>query len=170
MTLNPRYADALEGRARVLQRLKRFKEAIADYNALLRINPPNAEIVYNLGGAYEGAGQRDNALRSYERALEISPAHSPTLAAKALLLYDDGCVDDALETLREALAADPLMKRLGITAERYSPLSASTPKLRNASTPPFGLSRPTAKRSMARPPRCKSWSAWKKRSRPATRS
>ena len=107
LTLNPRYADALEGRARVMQRLKRFKEAIADYNALLRINPPNAEIVYNLGGAYEGAGQRDNALRSYERALEISPAHSPTLAAKALLLYDDGCVDDALETLREALAADP---------------------------------------------------------------
>ena len=63
LTLDPRYADALEGRARVMQRLKRFKEAIADYNALLRINPPNAEIVYNLGGAYEGAGQRDNALR-----------------------------------------------------------------------------------------------------------
>lgn len=59
LTLNPRYADALEGRARIMQRLKRFKEAIADYNALLRINPPNAEIVYNLGVAYEGAGQRD---------------------------------------------------------------------------------------------------------------
>src|SRR6476619_2169757 len=74
LALNPRYADALEGRARVMQRLKRFKEAIADYNALLRINPPNAETFYNLGGAYEGAGQRDDALRSYERALEIVPA------------------------------------------------------------------------------------------------
>ena len=34
LALDPRYADALEGRARVMQRLKRFKEAIADYNAL----------------------------------------------------------------------------------------------------------------------------------------
>jgi tetratricopeptide (TPR) repeat protein len=107
LTLNPRYADALEGRARVMQRLKRFKEAIADYNALLRINSPNAETLYNFGAAYEGAGRRDDALGCYERALEISPAHSPTLAAKALLLYDGGRVDDALKTLRASLAADP---------------------------------------------------------------
>jgi len=107
LALDPRYADALEGRARVMQRLKRFKEAIADYNALLRIKLANEETLYNLGAAYEGLGRRDDALGCYDRALEISPGHSPALAAKALLLYDDGRVDDALETLRASLEAAP---------------------------------------------------------------
>ncbi len=107
LSLDPRYADALEGRARVMQRLERFKEAIADYKALLHIRPANAETLYNLGGAYEGIGQRREALACYDRSLEMSPGHSPTLAAKALLLYDEGHVDEALETLRAALAADP---------------------------------------------------------------
>ncbi len=107
LALNPRYAEALEGRARIMQRLKRFKEAIADYRALLRIKPEDAETLYNLGAAYEGAGQRDNALGCYTRALERSPGHSPALAAKALVLYDDGRVDDALATLRASLNADP---------------------------------------------------------------
>ena len=104
---NPRYAEALEGRAQIMQRLERFKEAIANYNALLRIKPANAETLFNLGAAYEGAGRRADALACYDRTLEISPGHSPALAAKALLLYDDGDVDDALETLRAALDADP---------------------------------------------------------------
>ena len=107
LALNPRYADVLEGRARVMQRLKQFKEAISDYNTLLRINPANAETLYNLGAAFEGASQNDNALGCYNRALEISPGHSPTLAAKALLLYDDGRVDDALAALRASITADP---------------------------------------------------------------
>jgi tetratricopeptide (TPR) repeat protein len=107
LTLNPRYAEALEGRARALQRLKRFKEAIADYCALLCIKPENAETLYNLGAACEDAGERDKALGCYDRVLEISPSHSPALAAKALLLHDDGRVDDALGALRAAIAADP---------------------------------------------------------------
>ena len=105
--LDSRYGDALEGRARIMQRLERFKEAIADYQALLRIRPANAETLCNFGAAYEGLGQRREALDCYHRSLEISPGHSPALAAKALLLYDEGRVDDALQTLRAALAADP---------------------------------------------------------------
>jgi len=111
LALNPRYAEALEGRARIMQRLERFKEAIANYKALLRIKPANAETLYNLGAAHEGAGRRGDALAWYDRALEISPGHSPALAAKALLLYDEGDVDDALETLRASLDADPSNER-----------------------------------------------------------
>jgi tetratricopeptide (TPR) repeat protein len=107
LALNARYAEALEGRARIMQRLERFTEAIATYSALLRLKPADAETLYNLGTAYEGAGQKGDALLSYKRALELSPSHSPALAAKALLLYDDGRVEEALETLRASLAADP---------------------------------------------------------------
>jgi tetratricopeptide (TPR) repeat protein len=107
LALNPRYAEALEGRARIMQRLERFKEAVANYKSLLRIKPANAETLYNLGAAYEGVGRRGDALVCYNRALDISPGHSPALAARALLLYDDGDVDDALETLRASLDADP---------------------------------------------------------------
>jgi tetratricopeptide (TPR) repeat protein len=124
LTLNPRYADALERPARIMQRLKRFKEAIADYNALLRINPPNAETLYNLGGAYEGAGQRDDALlgrgivefksariepapKFFESALKTDPASANAFCGRGLALQYLGRVEEAMRDFEHALALKP---------------------------------------------------------------
>lgn len=107
LQLNPRYAEALEARARIMQRSGRFPEAIADYAALFRIKPPNAEMLYNLGAAYEGCGRAKDALAFYERSLEAAPDYAPASMAKALLLNEGGQSGLALDMLRALIAADP---------------------------------------------------------------
>lgn len=108
IALNARNAEALEGRARLMRRLGRFKEAIADYEALLRFMPARPDALCNLGEAYEAAGLRAKAIECYERALKDSPpGYTPALTAHALLIYEDGRTESALEELRAALAADP---------------------------------------------------------------
>ncbi len=107
LALDPRCADALEGRAQIMHRAGRFKDAIADYDALFRIRPATAEGLSNLGAAFEAIDLRREAMECYNRALEAAPNHAPALAAKALLLYDDGHAEDALSILRAVLAANP---------------------------------------------------------------
>ncbi len=107
LALNPRYAEALEGRARIMQRSGRFPEAIADYDALFRIKPANAEMLYNLGAAYEGCGRPKEALACYNRCLEAAPDYTPALMAEALLLNEGGQSGRALDMLRALIAADP---------------------------------------------------------------
>ncbi len=90
-----------------MRRRGRFKEFIADYEALFRFMPAKPEALCNLGGAYEGAGLRAKAIECYERALKDSPGYAPALTAHALLTFEDGRIEAALEELRAALAADP---------------------------------------------------------------
>lgn len=106
LALNPRYAEALEGRARILHRLGRFEQAVADYDALFGIRPPEAADFCNLGAAYEALHKRREALDCYDRALKDAPNHAPALIARALLLSEDGRTEEALSTLRALTAAD----------------------------------------------------------------
>jgi tetratricopeptide (TPR) repeat protein len=107
IALNARYPEALEGRARVLHRLRRFQLAIADYDALFRIRPAVAADLCNLGAAYEALQLRREALECYNRALQVAPNHAPALTAKALLLSEEGQTEEAASALRELIAANP---------------------------------------------------------------
>jgi tetratricopeptide (TPR) repeat protein len=106
LALNPRFAEALEGRARIMLRSGRFEEAIANYSALFRVRPASAETLCNLGAAYEGKDQRAQALECYNRSLAARPDYAPALAAKALLLFGDGHSEEALKILEALTAAD----------------------------------------------------------------
>jgi tetratricopeptide (TPR) repeat protein len=107
LALDPSLADAFEGRARIMHRAGRFKEAIADYGALFRLRPATADGLANLGAALEAIGLRREAMECYDRVLEAAPAHAPAVSAKALLLYDEGQVEKALALLQAGLTADP---------------------------------------------------------------
>jgi tetratricopeptide (TPR) repeat protein len=107
LALNPRYAEALEGRARVMQRSGRFKDAIADYDALFRIKPASVKMLCNLGAAFEGCGHRKDALACYDRSLEAAPGYAPALMGKALLFNGGGQSARALAMLEALIAAEP---------------------------------------------------------------
>ncbi len=107
LALNPHYADALEARARIMQRSGRFKQAIADYDAVFRIRPADAIGLCHLGAAYEAIDLKREALECYDRALDAAPKHFPALAAKAILLFDEGKVEEALSKFQDLVAADP---------------------------------------------------------------
>jgi tetratricopeptide (TPR) repeat protein len=107
IALNPRYTEALEGRARIFHRLGRFEHAVADYNALFRNRPAVAADLCNLGAAYEALQRRREALDCYNRALKASPNHAAALTAKALLLSEEGRTEEALPALRALTEAFP---------------------------------------------------------------
>ncbi|MGO9461500.1 MAG: tetratricopeptide repeat protein [Rhodomicrobium sp.] len=107
LQLKPNYSEALEGRARILQRAGRFDEAIAAYEALFRFHPASAGSLHNLGSAFERAGRKTEALDCYERSLEGAPDYLPALLAKALVLHGLGHDRDALQACRQLAAVNP---------------------------------------------------------------
>ncbi len=66
----------------------KFKEAIADYEALVRSGETNANLFYDLGNAYFRTGDRGNAILNYERALALNPRH-PEANANLQIVRDE---------------------------------------------------------------------------------
>ncbi len=61
------------GLALYYQRVGDFDHAIAHYRALLEQNDASAEVHNNLGLLYEDHGQRDDAVKQFQRAIAIDP-------------------------------------------------------------------------------------------------
>jgi tetratricopeptide (TPR) repeat protein len=51
--------------------LKRYDEAMAEYERILRLNPNYPLVHYHLAQAHEGKGRTAEARRFYERFLEV---------------------------------------------------------------------------------------------------
>ncbi len=107
LELQPAFAEAIGGKARILQRAGRFEEAIAAYETLFRFKHDSAEVLCDLGSAFERTGRKAEALGCYNRSLKIAPNYLPALSAKALLLQDLGHNDEALQAYRQLLAVNP---------------------------------------------------------------
>ena len=54
-------------------RLKRYAEAQSALEAAARLSPESSEVQQLLGNAYLHGGEREKALASYQKALEITP-------------------------------------------------------------------------------------------------
>jgi tetratricopeptide (TPR) repeat protein len=65
-----------------------FKEAIADYEALVRSDEWSANLFYDLGNAYFRTSDLGNAILNYERALALDPRH-PEANANLALVRDE---------------------------------------------------------------------------------
>src|SRR5438552_16860049 len=57
-----------------------FKEAIDEYESLVRSGQWSANLFYDLGNAYFRAGDFGRAILNYERALALEPRHPETQA------------------------------------------------------------------------------------------
>jgi tetratricopeptide (TPR) repeat protein len=70
-------------RARELYQLGRYREAIAQLEAALRLDPKGAELLYNLGLIHEKLGDVDEAIEAYKRYLAVlGPDADPEEVAK----------------------------------------------------------------------------------------
>jgi tetratricopeptide (TPR) repeat protein len=66
----------------------KFKEAISDYETLVRSGQWSANLFYNLGNAYFRAGDFGRAILNYERALALE-RHHPEAAANLQIARDE---------------------------------------------------------------------------------
>lgn len=55
---------------------KEYEKAIIKFSEALKINPHDPEIYYYLGLAYEGAGKLPEAIRMYQRTMDLDKSHS----------------------------------------------------------------------------------------------
>jgi tetratricopeptide (TPR) repeat protein len=87
----------------------RLPEAIAHYQAALRINPNCAEAHNNLGNAWaQRPGRLPEAIAEYEAALRIRPAYlAAHLNLGAALMRMPGRLPEAVAEYRAALRLDP---------------------------------------------------------------
>ncbi len=76
-------AEAHYKRARELYQLGRYREAIAQLEAALKLDPKGAELLYNLGLVHEKLGDADEAIDAYTRYLKaLGPDADPEEVAK----------------------------------------------------------------------------------------
>jgi Tfp pilus assembly protein PilF len=101
---NPRPHDNL---ADALLEVGRVPEAVAQYEAALRIDPNDAQAHYNLGGVLLDAGRTDEAILEYQAALRSAPNFSWARNNLGTALSRAGRFQEALEQYVLAVQADP---------------------------------------------------------------
>ena len=74
----------------MLKDLKRLDEALASYDAALKINPNYADAYSNRGNVLKDLNRLDEALVSYDAALKINPNHADAYWNKSLILILKG--------------------------------------------------------------------------------
>jgi tetratricopeptide (TPR) repeat protein len=100
--------------AAVLGKQNKTDEAIAHYEAALKIFPTHIEAHYNLGIALDSLGKTGEAMVHYEKALEMQPEYATALNAHAHAHYNlgialdrQGKTDEAIVHYEQALAIQP---------------------------------------------------------------
>jgi len=127
---NPEYFDALGTLTRLYSDSGNPTRIIELYKTATELSPENAQYWSDLGGAYEAAGRRAEALRAFERASRLFP-QSPDINWKLANFYvRAGEVPEALGTLRKVLlggsVASPAVFALATNATRDSEVILDT--------------------------------------------
>lgn len=76
-------------------------EEIEEYEKALELGFENADILCNLGAAYEVAKQADKAIQSYSRALELDSNHTEARYYRAILYHKIGKLDEAITDFKQ---------------------------------------------------------------------
>ena len=63
-----------------------YEEAIQGFNQVLEKQPDHVQTFGNLGLAFAGLGDRENALRSFDRAIALDPEYQPAIDNRLLVL------------------------------------------------------------------------------------
>ncbi|MHB8770243.1 MAG: tetratricopeptide repeat protein, partial [Syntrophales bacterium] len=92
---------------------------IRNYTTLINLYPDNPAYYNELGIAYRGNNQKENAIETFERALAVDPKSLPSLNELGITYRANNQNAKAIETFERALAIDPKslpsLNELGIT-------------------------------------------------------
>lgn len=105
LDIDARFRSARLGLARLLLGLGRAGEAVAEMDALTRVNPADAEAWNVAGSAYRQQGRTDAAEQAFRRALSLVPDYAVARHNLGALLASQSRSEAALEELERAAAA-----------------------------------------------------------------
>jgi len=125
----------------ILHHLRRHREAMAEFETALLINPGYAMTLLYRGNALLDLGQFAHALADYETLLKATPQYDEVWFRRASALWHLDRFEEALESYRRALALNPghmaalfnsgtvllRLERYGEAFEVFEKLRASVP-------------------------------------------
>lgn len=94
-------------RAQVLAGLGRLAEALADYTAVIEVDPHYAEYYLDRGNILRRLGRDSEALADYEAAIRMSPPFPEVFYNRADLLLSSGDIGAGMAGLDYVLEIDP---------------------------------------------------------------
>lgn len=104
---NPDHQVAYNSRGLLRIELKKYYEAIADFNRAIEINPSSPVFRNNLGLAKFYLGDKENAVKDYSTAIELDPAFVTALKNRGLAYIQLSHFDKAADDFREAIKHKP---------------------------------------------------------------
>jgi len=108
VALNPNGADAYAQLANSLDASDKSTEAIGLYNKAIRLNPmPPSYYFHQLGNAFFGVGQLEEATRAYEKAIQLEPTNLFAHLGLAAAYIHMGLQEKARASAAEVLRLDP---------------------------------------------------------------
>jgi len=103
LELNPNYAQAHQWYSEFLSLMGRHSEAIAEITKAEELDPLSMIIYHQAGQTFQAARQYDEALRQYQRALQIRPDFGPTYSAMGDAYRRQGRFSDAFAATRHGV-------------------------------------------------------------------
>ncbi|MCO5170563.1 MAG: tetratricopeptide repeat protein [Planctomycetes bacterium] len=94
-------------RGNVLQSLRRYSEAIAEFDALLAARPRAPLVLCNRGNAKFLSGAHGEALADHDACLALAPGHAPAHFGRGLALMKLGRHGEALAAFEEQVRLQP---------------------------------------------------------------
>jgi len=90
ISLQPDYVDALGNRGNVFQKLKRFDDALQDYDKAISLKPDYVDALSNRGNVRQKLGRFEEASKDFDRAIALKPDHASAHWNKSLQLLRQG--------------------------------------------------------------------------------
>lgn len=103
---NPKDAEAHANLGVVLQKEKRYDEALNEYKTAEQLNPSNLNTKINIGTLYQERKKYDSAISVYDSVLRLQPHNTAVTVYKADCLKALNKNDEAIELYKIALNSD----------------------------------------------------------------
>ena len=104
---SPHNTTLLRQRGLALTHLKKYAEAIADFDAALKRNPKDAQAYNQRGNARKAAGDPKAALTDYDRAIAADPRYVAAYVNRGTLRREAGDLRGAQKDYDRALELEP---------------------------------------------------------------
>jgi tetratricopeptide (TPR) repeat protein len=104
---DPNNVQIYNNRGGALHSLKRYDEALINYDHAIAIKSDYALLHYNRGHALLALKRYDEALTSYDNAIILEPDYAAAYHAKGVLLMNSGQMTDAEAMFKTALQLNP---------------------------------------------------------------
>ncbi|MGZ4310273.1 MAG: tetratricopeptide repeat protein [Gaiellaceae bacterium] len=111
--LEPDVAGGYQARGLARARVGEAEQAVEDFERAVALCDPAAELElaveahFNCGHAYEGLGRYPEALRHYDAAIELHPAHGSAWCNRGNVLLQQGEFERAAESHTRAIELNP---------------------------------------------------------------